>query len=157
MLESKFSCKELFWYFSGWSGRVRSTGTVIIELTQLNFNWNCQLELGLGLGQWFRGLHVAHSVSCNKANIAWFTSLRGSILSTYWSAQACATITYLEAYMPRAPYCRQSSAKCAGLCRDFAQDSGRLPFKAKSAVIFHLQTHLSLSFISKTIEVVFHS
>ena len=29
------------------SGQVRSMGTVIIELTQLNFNWNCQLELAI--------------------------------------------------------------------------------------------------------------
>ena len=53
VLQSKFCCKKLSWYFSG-SGQVgsgRTMGTLIIELTQLNFKWNRQLELSLAIIQ----------------------------------------------------------------------------------------------------------
>jgi hypothetical protein len=54
---------------------------------------------------WFRGLHAAHFVSCNQANITWFISSRGSILSTYWCTQPS---------KPRLPFAKilRSSSIC---------------------------------------------
>ena len=47
-VEKLFCCYiELFWYFYGWPGQVGTTGTGIIELTQLNFSWNWQLDLSM--------------------------------------------------------------------------------------------------------------
>ena len=43
-------------------GRDKTTGTVIIELTQLKFKWNCQLELSLAKVQrscyWINGTQI---------------------------------------------------------------------------------------------------
>jgi hypothetical protein len=56
MLDGQFIWIRQFGYFSGprpTGGRPadgqRTAGTLIIELTQLNFNWNCQLELSLAI------------------------------------------------------------------------------------------------------------
>ena len=51
MLEGQFILIRQFGYFSGpRPAGGRAAGTLIIELTQLNFNWNCQLELSLAIG-----------------------------------------------------------------------------------------------------------
>ena len=47
MLEGHFIWISQFGYFSGRPAGGRTAGTLIIELTQLNFNWNFQLELSL--------------------------------------------------------------------------------------------------------------